>query len=253
MPFPEDLAVKAEHALARLGVEVRVGVMVQQIDKEGLTVESSGRATRITARTVIWAGGVTMTPLAKTIGNRTSAPADAMGRIKVNPDLTVPGYPDFYVIGDLASAAGTDGKPLPGVAPVAMQQGAYAARVIARRARGNMTPPAPFKYVDKGNLAVIGRAAAVANVFGRHIWGLPAWLIWAFIHLLQIVQAESRLVVFIRWAIQYLTFNRSARLITGSASTDLDFSSEANWDNPISQDLGASNQPAPRDPKMPDG
>jgi NADH dehydrogenase len=228
MPFPEDLATKAKGALVRLGVQIQTGVMVKDIDREGLTVESEGRTSRVEARTVIWAGGVTMTPLANTVAKRTAAEVDRMGRIKVNADLTVPGYPAIYIVGDLASAAGADGQPLPGVAQVAMQGGTYAAKAIVRKARGNQTPPPPFKYFDKGNLAVIGRAKAVANVFGRHISGFPAWLVWAFIHLLYIVQFESRLVVFVKWAIQDLTFNRGARLITGSAATDFDFNKEVN-------------------------
>jgi NADH dehydrogenase len=226
-PFPEDLAAKAALSLARLGVQIQTGVMVKDIDREGLTVDSGGHESRIAARTVIWAGGVTMPPLAKTIAKRTAADADRMGRIKVNADLTVPGYPSIYVVGDLASAAGADGKPLAGVAQVAMQEGTYAGKAIARKARGD-SPPPPFKYFDKGNLAVIGRAAAVANVFGCHLSGLPAWLVWAFIHLLYLVQFESRLVVFVKWAIQDLTFNRSARLITGNAATDFDFNKEVN-------------------------
>jgi len=167
-----------------------------------------------------------MPPLAKTIATRTAAQVDRMGRIKVNADLTIPGHPDIYVVGDLACALGADGKPLPGLAQVAIQGGAYAGNAIAAKARGNQTPAAPFTYFDKGSLAVIGRAKAVANVFGRHISGFPAWLVWAFVHLLYIVAFESRLVVFIKWAIQDLTFNRSSRLITGDAPTDFDFNKE---------------------------
>lgn len=147
------------------------------------------------------------------------------GRIKVNADLTVPDHPETFVIGDLAVASGPDGKPLPGVAQVAMQQGTYAAKVIVRRLRGQKAPP-PFKYLDKGSLAVIGRASAVASVFGLHLAGLPAWLIWALIHLMYIVQFQSRVVVFIKWAIQDLTFNRSSRLITGDAASDFSFDRE---------------------------
>jgi NADH:ubiquinone reductase (H+-translocating) len=137
----------------------------------------------------------------------------------------VPNYPDIYVVGDLALALGPNGKPLPGVSPVAMQQGTYAAKAIVREVQGAKALP-PFKYFDKGELAVIGRAAAVANIFGLHISGLPAWLVWAFVHLMYIVQFQSRIVVFIRWAIQYLTFSRGARLITGPAATDFDFNEE---------------------------
>jgi NADH:quinone reductase (non-electrogenic) len=228
MSFPADLAGKAARSLERLGVRIRTGVTVKDIDRDGVTVEGEGQPTRVATHTVIWAGGVTMTPLAKAVAHRTAAEVDRMGRIKVNANLTVPGYPDIYIAGDLAFAAGADGKPLPGVAQVAMQQGSYAARVIARKAAGNNTPPLPFEYVDKGTLAVIGRAKAVANVFGRHLSGFPAWVVWAFVHLLYIVQFESRLVVFLKWAIQDLTFNRSSRLITGTAPTDFNFNAAVN-------------------------
>ena len=229
MPFPEDLAQKAQRSLERLGVEIQTGTMVKDVDRDGLTVEGGGHSNRIEAHTVIWAGGVTMPPVAKTIAARTQAQTDKAGRIKVNTDLTIPGYPDIYVAGDLASLAGADGKPLPGVAQVAMQGGAYAAKAIGRKARGDERPLSPFKYFDKGNMAVIGRGTAVADLFGRfHVSGLPAWLIWALIHILYLVQFESRVFVFLKWAIQALTFNRSARLITGSAATDFDFSKAVN-------------------------
>jgi NADH dehydrogenase len=228
MPFPEDLARKAQWSLERLGIEVQTGTMVKDVDRNGLTVEGDGHSRRIEAHTVIWAGGVTMPPVAKTIAARTQAETDKAGRIKVNADLTVPGYSDIYVTGDLASLAGADGKPLPGVAQVAMQQGAYAAKAIGRKARGEQRSLPPFAYFDKGTLAVIGRGSAVANIFGLHVSGLPAWLVWAFIHVLYLVGFESRVIVFIKWALQALTFNRSARLITGAAATDFDFSQAVN-------------------------
>jgi NADH dehydrogenase len=228
MPFPEDLAQKALRSLERLGVEVQTGTMVKDVDRNGLSVEGGGHSNRIEAHTVIWAGGVTMPPVAKTIAGRTQAETDRAGRIKVNADLTIPGYSDIYVTGDLASLAGADGKPLPGVAQVAMQQGAYAAKAIGRKARGDERSLPPFAYFDKGTLAVIGRGSAVANIFGLHVSGLPAWLVWAFIHVLYLVGFESRLTVFIKWALQALTSDRSARLITGAAATDFDFSQAVN-------------------------
>jgi NADH dehydrogenase len=206
--------------------------MVKDIDQNGVTVESHTGTDRLESKTVIWAGGVTAPALGGTLASRTKAETDRGGRIKVNPDLTVPGYPDIYVVGDLALASGHGGKPLPGVAQVAMQEGTYAARAIVRKVEGG-TPLPPFKYFDKGELAVIGRTAAVANVFGRHISGLPAWLIWAFIHLMYIVQFRSRITVFVEWAIEDLTFSRGARLITGAAPTDFDFNKEmASHDGP---------------------
>ena len=224
-PFPEDLANKAARALAKLGVQVKTGLMVQDIDKEGLTIQSRDGIEHLEARTILWAGGVTASALGKILATRTKAETDRGGRIKVGPQLTVAGYPDIYVVGDLALSIDSDGKPLPGVAQVAMQQGTYAARAIVQKVQ-NEKERSPFKYFDKGSLAVIGRWSAVANAFGFHLSGLPAWLIWAFIHLMYIVQFQSRILVFIQWAIQDLTFSRGARLITGAAATDFNFNNE---------------------------
>src|SRR5258706_1823428 len=173
MSFPEDLAEKATRSLGRLGVQVKCGEMVQHVDKDGLTIASGGQADTIAAKTVIWAGGITASPLGKILASHTKAEADRGGRVKVKPDLTVPGYPDIYVVGDLASAMDEKGKPLPGVAQVAMQGGAYAAKAILRKVKGQRELP-PFRYFDKGSLAVIGRAAAVAGVFGLYILGFFA-------------------------------------------------------------------------------
>jgi NADH:ubiquinone reductase (H+-translocating) len=225
MPFPEDLARKAERSLAKLGVQVKTGAMVKDVDREGLTVEISNHTERLSSRTVIWAGGVTVTSLGKTLAKRIGAETDRGGKIKVGPDLTVANFPDIYVVGDLALAVDANGKPLPGVAQVAMQGGTYAAKAIVRKVEGKPKQQA-FKYFDKGSLAVIGRWSAVADVFGFRISGLPAWLVWAFIHLMYIVEFQSRILVFIQWAIQDLTFSRGARLITGTASTDFDFNRE---------------------------
>src|SRR6202040_3525684 len=223
--FPDDLAEKASRSLAKLGVEVRCGAMVKDVDKEGLTIDSGGRPDSIAAKTVIWAGGITASPLSKILAARTKAETDKGGRVKVKPDLTIPNYPDIYVIGDLASAMDRKGKPLPGLAQVAMQGGTYAAKAILRRVKNQPGLP-PFHYFDKGLLAVIGRAAAVADVFGLRISGFLAWLVWAFVHVTYLVSFQSRILVFIQWAIQDLTFSRGARLITGRAPTDFNFNSE---------------------------
>jgi NADH dehydrogenase len=222
MTFPEDLSQKASRSLAKLGVQVKCGTMVKHVDQDGLTIESGGQAEVIAAKTVIWAGGITASPLGKLLATRTKAAVVKGGRVQVNPDLTIPNYPDIYVVGDLASAMDASGKPLPGLAQVAMQGGGYAAKAILRRVKGQPELP-PFRYFDKGSLAVIGRAAAVANVFGVHISGLLAWLVWAFIHLMYLVNFQSRVLVFLQWAIQDLTFSRGARLITGAAPTDFNF------------------------------
>jgi NADH dehydrogenase len=225
MSFPEDLAEKANRSLRRLGVEVKCCSRVQHVDKEGLTVDSEGRTDTIPAKTVIWAGGVIASPLGGILATRTKAETDKAGRVKVNPDLTIPNYPHIYVIGDLASSTDAHGRPLPGLAQVAMQGGSYAAKAILRRVKGQPDLP-PFRYFDKGTLAVIGRTAAVADVFGMHISGFPAWLVWALVHLLYLINFQSRLLVFIQWAIQDLTFNRGSRLITGIAPTDFNFNQE---------------------------
>jgi NADH dehydrogenase len=225
MPFPENLAEKATRRLAELGVEVRTGAMVKNVDKEGLTIDSGGKTDSIAAKTVVWAGGITASPLGKIVASHAKAETDKGGRIKVKADLTIPGYPDIYVVGDLASSVDEKGKPLPGVAQVAMQGGTYAGKSILRKVKEHSALP-PFSYFDKGSLAVIGRWSAVADVFGVHISGLLAWLVWAFIHITYLVSFQSRILVFIQWAIQDLTFNRGARLITGAAPTDFNFSKE---------------------------
>jgi NADH dehydrogenase len=225
MPFPEGLAEKANRTLAKLGVEVRCGAMVKHVDKDGLTIDSGGRTDSIAAKTVVWAGGITASPLGKILATHTKAESDKGGRVKVKPDLTIPSYPDIYVVGDLASAMDEKGKPLPGVAQVAMQGGAYAAKAVLGKVKGQRELP-PFRYFDKGSLAVIGRWAAVADVFGIHISGFVAWLVWAFIHITYLVTFQSRILVFMQWAIQDLTFSRGARLITGRAPTDFNFSKE---------------------------
>jgi NADH dehydrogenase len=218
--YPEDLSVRAEKLLVHIGVQVRTGVRVTEVDADGVVFHNQkGREERMAAKTVLWAGGVTVTKFGQTLARRTNAETDRQGRIKLNPDLTIPGWPEIYVTGDLGTVNNQDGKPLPGVAQVAMQGGAYAAKAIEQRLNGPKEI-APFHYFDKGDLAVIGRGAAVANIFGVHLSGLPAWLVWLFVHLMYLVQFQSRVIVFIQWGFQYVTFSRGARLITGSAGND---------------------------------
>lgn len=234
-PYPLDLSAAAEKSLIRLGVRSRTGVRVTAVDSGGVVVEGGNGKEHIPARTVLWAAGVAASEFGQVLADRAGAKLDRQGRVFVESDLTVPGHPEIVIIGDLANCSHSDGKPLPGVAPVAMQQGRYAARLIRARLAGRTLKP--FHYFDKGSLAVIGRAAAVAD-FGRiHIHGFIAWLAWLFIHLMYIVQFESRLIVFLRWGIQYLTFSRGARLITGSpgslpASLDEVPQSEAHGTSP---------------------
>jgi NADH dehydrogenase len=212
--YPEDLSAKAEHSLVKLGARSRTGVKVTAIDREGITFEGPRGSERLPTRTVLWAGGVTATEFGKVLAARTGAQTDRSGKIHVQPDLTIPGYPDIFVVGDLALAYRDGNQPLPGVAQVAMQQGTYAARAVVRRIEGQPAPP-PFHYFDKGDLAVIGRASAVARIFGVHLSGWPAWVVWLFVHLMYLVQFQSRILVFIQWGFLYLTFSRGARLITG--------------------------------------
>jgi NADH dehydrogenase len=225
MPFPEHLSEKAKRSLANLGVQVRCGAVVKQVNEAGLTIESEKGADSIAAKTVIWAGGITASPLGRILASRTNAETDKAGRVTVNPDLTIPNYPDIYVIGDLASATDEEGKPLPGLAQVALQGGKYAATAILQKTKGQQELLC-FHYFDKGSLAVIGRAAAVADVFGTQLSGFIGWTVWAFIHLLYLVTFQSRVLVFTQWAIQDLTFSRGARLITGDAPTDFNFTKE---------------------------
>lgn len=217
--FPEDLSAKAEKLVSRLGVEVTKGVLVTEIDGDGVTYKSGDESKRLAAKTVLWAGGVTTNAFGRKLAERTKAQTDRIGRIKVAADLTIPGYADIFIVGDLALSLDKEGKPLPGVAQVAIQGGAYAARTIRARVKGKKDAK-PFHYFNKGDMAVIGRAAAVANIFGFHLSGLPAWVVWLFIHLMYIVEFQNRVLVFIQWGFEYLTFSRGARLITGVAATD---------------------------------
>ncbi len=218
--YPEDLSARAVQALKRMFVEIHTGIKVTAIGPEGVSTESSAGVGHIPSKTILWAGGIDAPAFARTLAARLQTQNDNRGRFKVNADLTIPGHPEIFVVGDLALLNGRDGKPLPGLAPVAMQEGSYVARVIARRLKGQAARP--FRYFDKGSLAVIGRAAAVADIFGLHLWGWPAWLVWLFVHLMYIVEFQNRVIVFIHWAFQYLTFSRGARLITGPLPPELD-------------------------------
>jgi NADH dehydrogenase len=205
--FPQSLSAKAKHSLERLGVTVLTGRMVTGIDPDGVTVDDE----RIAARTVVWAAGVTASSLASRLAELTGAAADRAGRVTVAPDLTLPGHPEVFALGDMVRIGDT---VLPGVAPVAMQEGRYAARVVRNRLAGKATPP--FRYRDKGNLATIGRAAAVADIKGLKLSGFLAWVTWLTVHLFYLVGFQNRVLVFIRWSVSFATHGRGARLITNS-------------------------------------
>src|ERR1700686_4266562 len=217
--FPEDLSAKAEKLVSKLGVEVMKGVMVTSIDGNGVTFRRGDKTESLPAHTVLWAGGVETTTFGRKLAQSTHAETDKSGRIKVNSDLTIPNYPDIFIVGDLAHATDKDGKPMPGVAQVAIQGGAFAAKTIKSRIE-KQKADAAFHYFNKGDMAVIGRAAAVANIFGFHLSGAIAWFTWLFVHLMYIVEFQNRVMVFIQWGFEYLTFSRGARLIAGHAATD---------------------------------
>lgn len=215
--YPPHLSTKAALALARLGIEARTQTLVTDIRPDAVVARGRAAPETIPAATVVWAAGVQASGLGAVLARRAGAALDRAGRVIVQPDLSLPGHPEILVVGDLAHLAGPDGRPLPGVAQVAMQQGAFAARLIAARLRGATL--APFHYRDYGTMATIGRHAAVADLFGVRFSGRLAWLAWLFIHLMQLVQFENRLLVLVQWAWNYFSYNRAARLITGSQPT----------------------------------
>jgi NADH dehydrogenase len=212
-PYPPDLSVRAAEQLRDLGVTVRPNTVVNDVRPDGVAVREGQQTDFIPARTVLWAAGVDASPLATALGKATGAALDRAGRVAVEPDLTLPGHPEIFVIGDMVTFLHQDGKPLPGVATVAMQQAGYVAALIQKRLRGETLPP--FRYHHPGSMATIGRAAAVAMVGSWHFSGYVAWLLWLFIHLINLIQFESRVQVLLQWAWAYATRNRSARLITG--------------------------------------
>jgi len=209
LAFPEDLSAKARHSLEKLGVEVLTNTPVELCDAGG--VVSAGM--RIEARTILWAAGVQAAPAAKWL----QADKDRAGRVKVNPDLTVPGEPDIFVIGDNATVVQANGQPVPGVAPAAKQMGQHVARVIAGRIAGKPVAT-PFRYRNYGNFATIGRHAAVADFGWLKLSGYPAWLLWGAAHIYFLIGFRNRLAVMLDWLWAYVTFQRGVRLITGSGS-----------------------------------
>lgn len=207
--LPPKLSFYAQVALERLHVEVRLGMPVSACDENGVTIGPE----HLSAATIIWAAGVAASPAAQWLG----VEPDRIGRVPVAPDLTVAGHPEIFVIGDTASAMGKDGKPLPGLAPVAKQQGAYVAQVVRARLEGK-PPPSPFRYRDYGTMATIGRRSAVADFGWLRLRGTLAWLMWGTIHISFLIGFRNRLVVMLEWLWSYMTFQSGARLITGPES-----------------------------------
>jgi NADH dehydrogenase len=205
LPFHPSLSEAAKQSLEQLGVEVRLGAPVTDCDCGGATLGKE----RIEARTIVWGAGVMASPAGPWLGAET----DRAGRVKVAPDLSVPGHANIFVIGDAALTMAPDGKPYPGVAPVAKQQGHYVARLLKARAKGKTLPP--FGYRDFGSLATIGRKRAVAQFGSVKVKGFPAWMLWSLAHIYFLIGFRSRLIVAMNWAWNYVTFRRGTRLITG--------------------------------------
>jgi len=220
--FAETLSQQAQKQLETMGVEVRTNTRVEQIDAQGVVAAGA----RIPSKTVIWSAGVAASPAGQWVGAET----DRAGRIKVNPDLTVPGLPNVFAIGDTMTLQ-QNGKPLPGVAQVAMQQGRYVAQRIRSRIEKKLEP-LPFHYVDKGNMATVGRSFAIVDSHGLHLSGFLAWIAWLTIHIFYLIGFRNRILVLIQWAWAYITYQRGARLITPaspltmSANTPLSKSEE---------------------------
>jgi NADH:ubiquinone reductase (H+-translocating) len=218
--YPVDLSDKAVTGLQKLGVTVLTHTLVTDLNPTAVTVQRGATIETIPCRTVIWAAGVEASPLGKAVAQATGAKLDRSGRVLVEPDLSVPGHPEIFVIGDVTNYSHQTGRPLPGVAPVAIQQGRYVADRIRARLAGK--PFAPFHYRDRGNMAIIGRASAVADLGKLKFSGFLAWLAWLFVHLIRLVEFEDKVLVLVQWAWYYFSRNRAARLITGNPMKESD-------------------------------
>ena len=215
-PYAPELSAQAEVSLQRLGVTVQTKTMVTNIADDIVTTRQGDCVVQIPAKTVLWAAGVKASSMGEVLSQRTDVQLDRAGRAIVEPDLSVPGHPNIFVVGDLANFSHQNGKPIPGVAPVAMQEGQYIASLLQKRLEGKDLPP--FHYIDRGSLAVIGRNAAVVDLGKIKFSGLLAWLAWVFIHIYYLIEFDNKLVVMLQWGWNYFTRKRGARLITGEES-----------------------------------
>lgn len=220
-PYPGDLSIAAKKSLEKLGVEVRTSTLVTNIEGDTVTLKSDGVEEKVQAFTVLWAAGIKASPLGKAIADKTGAELDRIGRVVVEPDLSVPGYPNLFIAGDLAhyahpSKSYASDAPLPGTAATAMQQGSYLATSIERRVANKTV--SPFEYKDNGSLAVIGRNEAVADLGFAKFSGFPAWIVWIFVHIYYLIEFDNKLLVMLQWGWHYFTSQRGARLITGDDS-----------------------------------
>jgi NADH dehydrogenase len=212
--YPPELSARAVRDLERLGVTVKLGTAVTDLHPGRVTVRCGSTTEEIAAHTVLWGAGVQASPLAKLLAERSGAEVDRAGRVLIGPECSLPGHPEVFVIGDMSCFLHQTGKPLPGLAQVALQMGKYAADAIRARIEGR-TPPGPFRYKDPGSMATIGRAAAVVDLGRLHLKGYLGWLTWLFVHILYLIQFENRVMVMFQWAWSYFTRGRAARLITG--------------------------------------
>ena len=210
--FPPELSRKAAESLDKLGVTIRIGTLATQIGDASLTLKSGDAQDELKTGAILWAAGVRVNKLGAILSNKLNLKTDKSGRIVIEPDLSVPGHPEIFIIGDLACYSHQGGKPLPGLAPVAMQQGKYLAKVLESRIKSRKIRP--FRYVDKGTLAVIGRNAAVADFGKLRFSGFSAWLLWVFVHIAYLIEYDNKLLVLFQWAWDYFTRKRGARLIT---------------------------------------
>ena len=215
-PFAPELSQAAEDSLKQLGVVVQTKTLVTNIDNDIVTIKQGDAVREIASKTILWAAGVKASPMGKVLAQRTGVECDRAGRIIVEPDLSIKGHANIFVIGDLANFSHQNGKPLPGVAPVAMQEGQYVASLIQQRLQGNILPQ--FAYSDRGSLAMIGQNSAVVDLGFIKLKGFFAWLFWLLIHIYFLIEFDNKLIVMIQWAWNYITRNRGARLITGQES-----------------------------------
>ncbi|SRR6266568_354302 len=215
--YPAELSKKAEKFLSRVGVSVRANTIVTAIEHDAVITKRGKSVERIPCHTVLWAAGVRASFLGKILSEKTGAKLDRSGRVLVEPDLSLLNHPEIFVIGDLANYRQPTGQPLPGLAPVAMQEGEYVARLLRNRLEGKTT--APFRYKDRGNMAIVGRGSAVAYIGRVQLAGFGAWLAWLFVHIVNLIEFENKILVLVQWAWCYFRRNRAARLITGDTYT----------------------------------
>jgi NADH dehydrogenase len=213
LSYPPELSAKATASLEELGVTVRTNTAVVDVHPEQVTVKKGDHTEVIGTHTILWGAGVQASPLAKVLAEQSGAATDRAGRVQVNPDCTLPGHSEVFVLGDMTCFLHQTGKPLPGVAQVAMQMGSYVANTIQRRL-ANQGPPGSFVYKDPGSMATIGAAHAVADLGWVRLSGYIAWLAWLFVHLVYLIAFENRMMVLFQWAWNYVTRGRTARLIT---------------------------------------